>query len=130
MKRFVRVLSFLAGVAAIVWAMRDRFISLALPREPQPPAFRDPSEHPHVPHRPHAYEPTPSATSPATPGVGEDDLEEINGIGPVFATRLADRGITTFAALAAVHADELAEAIDTSPARVQDWIDQAKAQMA
>ncbi len=129
MKRFVRILSFLAGVAAIIWAMRDRFISLALPREPQPPAFRDPSEHPHVPHRPHAYTPTPSATRPTTPDSGEDDLKEINGIGPVFSAKLADLGIATFAALAAASADELAEGVDTSPARVQDWIDQANERM-
>ncbi len=127
MKRFIRVLSFLAGVAAIIWAMRDRFISLALPREPQPPAFRHPAEHPHVPHQPHADVPTPSTATAAKPAeeLAADDLEEINGIGPVFARKLADRGITTFAQLAAASAADLADAIDTYPTRVQGWIDQA-----
>ena len=121
MKRVARILSFVAGVAALVWAMRDRFISLALPREPQPPAFRHPEDHPNVPHRPHqpAHLPTDVAVAEA------DDLKEIKGIGPVFAGGLAEMGITTFGALSNSSAAEVAAKLDTAQSRVADWIEQA-----
>ena len=123
MKRLVRLLSFTAGIAALIWAMRDRFISLALPREPQPPAFRHPEDHPQVPHRPHQEH----RQSPMEAAPDLDDLELINGIGPVYSSKLADMGITTFSGLAAASAAEVADKLGAAEARVVDWIHQAKA---
>lgn len=54
-----------------------------------------------------------------------DDLTEIKGIGPAYAERLADAGVTTFTALADADTDELAAATDLSPKRVGRWIDRA-----
>ena len=125
MKRLARVLSFAAAVAALIWAMRDRFISVALPREPQPPAFRHPDEHPQVPHRPHQ-----DHRGPGMEAVPElDDLELINGIGPVYSSKLAEMGITTFSGLAAVSAAEVVGKLGIAESRVGDWIDQAKARI-
>ncbi|MDH5372619.1 MAG: helix-hairpin-helix domain-containing protein, partial [Acidimicrobiia bacterium] len=121
-------LSFVVGIATLLWAMRDRFISLALPREPRPPAFRHPDEHPVVPHRPHANAPTPARQQPSV-GALPDNLEDINGIGAVFARKLAESGISTFAELAAASADEVAENLNTGSSRVADWIGQARARL-
>lgn len=123
MKRLARLLSFAAAVAALIWAMRDRFISVALPREPQPPAFRHPDEHPQVPHRPHQDHRDPGME--AAPVL--DDLELINGIGPVYSSKLAEIGITTFSGLAAASAAEVVGKLGIAESRVVDWIDQAKA---
>lgn len=56
-----------------------------------------------------------------------DDLELINGIGPVYSSKLADMGITTFSGLAAASAAEVADKLGAAEARVVDWIHQAKA---
>lgn len=98
MKRLAKVVGILGALAAVVWAMRDRFISVAISREPEPPAFR------------------------ATPGV---PVEAIDGIGPVFAKRLTAAGIGTVARLAAASSDAVAEAAGVSSARARSWIDQA-----
>jgi len=62
---------------------------------------------------------------PAPPG---DDLERIRGIGPVFAARLRQAGITTFAQLAAADPEELAAIVNLPAERVveDDWIGQAR----
>lgn len=58
-----------------------------------------------------------------------DDLTLLEGIGPIYASRLRDSGITTFAELAATDEARLAEIID-APAwrRIEygDWITQAQ----
>ena len=56
-----------------------------------------------------------------------DDLALINGIGPVYSSKLADMGITTFSGLAAASAAEVAAKLGAAEARVVDWIHQAKA---
>jgi predicted flap endonuclease-1-like 5' DNA nuclease len=58
----------------------------------------------------------------------EDDLILIDGIGPVFADRLRQHGIVTFAGLAQLSEAELAELIPTPAWRRPDyaaWIDEA-----
>jgi predicted flap endonuclease-1-like 5' DNA nuclease len=115
MKRLARVLGFVGGAAAIVWAMRDRFVSIAAPREPQPPSFRVVTD----PARP----PAPATASHP----GPDDLTEINGIGPVFARRLMEAGVTTFGELASATAETLAEVTGVTEARASDWVVQAGA---
>lgn len=99
MKRVAKVIGFLGGAIAVIWAMRDRFISVATSREPQPPAFK-------------ASSPSPPVTS-------------IDGIGPVFAQRLTDAGISDVDSLATSSPDRVAEAASVSAARARSWIDLA-----
>ena len=63
----------------------------------------------------------------AVPAEG-DDLERIHGIGPVFAARLREAGITTFAQLAATGPEDLAAIVELFPERVVEdgWIGQAR----
>ena len=70
--------------------------------------------------------PTATRTAEAVPAA--DDLTEIKGIGPVFAERLHQAGITTFADVAKMSADQLREVTHaTSAANPDEWIAQAKA---
>lgn len=108
MKRLARALGVLGGLAAVVWAMRERFISIAAPREPEPPSFR-------------------VITAPGKPPkpVEPDDLTEVNGIGPVFARRLMEGGISTFAQLAAAQTERVMELTGVHESRASDWVEQA-----
>lgn len=103
MKRLAKIIGFVGGVAAIVWAMRDRFISVAISREPEPPAFRSES---------------PTSRS----------VDAIDGIGPVFAKRLTEAGLGTVDALASANPDRVAEAASVSAARARTWIELASQQ--
>lgn len=109
-KKVFRFFGVLAGLGTVIWVMRDRFISLALPREPEPPTFRV------APHPPQPIDETPTEA---------DDLTIIKGVGPVYAARLEDSGITTLAGLSAADAEVLAGTIDVPVARVSDWVDEA-----
>jgi len=106
-KRLARILGLLGGLGAVLWAMRDRLVSVAISREPQPPAFRVP-------------EPTP--TPPPPPN---GSITDIPGIGPVYATRLTTAGIGTLAALADAQADAVAEAAKVPLSKAEAWIDAA-----
>ncbi|WP_227355300.1 helix-hairpin-helix domain-containing protein [Haladaptatus salinisoli] len=53
-------------------------------------------------------------------------LEDVKGIGPAYAERLRNAGVEDSAALATADAEELAEATDLSPKRVEGWIERAK----
>lgn len=108
MRRLARVVSILAGIGAVIWAMRERFISIAAPREPEPPSFRvvtAPSEPPRPPN--------------------PDDLTEVNGIGPVFNRKLMEGGVSTFAELAGADPERVAELTGVTESRAKDWIEQA-----
>lgn len=100
MKRLAAVLGVLGAIAAVAWAMRDRFISVAASREPEPPRFR--------------------SVEPGEP------LAAIDGIGPVYESRLSDSGIPDMAALAKASPDSVAEAAGVSAGRARDWISQAR----
>ncbi len=93
----------------MLWAMRDRLISIAAPAEPEPPRFRVV---------------TPPPEMPSTDSV-TDDLTRVSGIGPVFASRLRAAGIDTFAKLAASDDATLAEIADVPDSRVEGWREQA-----
>lgn len=108
MKKVFRFFGVLAGLGTVIWVMRDRFISLALPREPEPPTFRV------APHPPSEDEPSP-----------KDDLTIIKGVGPVYAARLEDAGVTGLAGLSAADGETLAKLIDVSTDRVNGWIEEA-----
>jgi predicted flap endonuclease-1-like 5' DNA nuclease len=73
----------------------------------------------------------PKPSVPAKPGKGQkgDDFTVLNGIGKVFAQRLNDAGIRTFADLANQSPDKLREitgAKEWQKVDPQAWIDQAK----
>jgi len=102
-KKVAKIVGLVAGAAAIAWAMRDRFISVATSREPVPPTFRT------------------TAPKPPSPGI-----DVIDGIGPVFAQRLKSAGIQNAAKLAGASPDRVAEAAGVSAARARSWIEQAQ----
>lgn len=104
MKRTAKLLGFIGGAIAILWAMRDRFISVTTSREPESPHFR--------------------AVTPTRPA--DKDVSEIDGIGPVFAGRLQDAGLQTVSDLGAASPDRVAEAAGVSAARARAWIEQAR----
>jgi predicted flap endonuclease-1-like 5' DNA nuclease len=107
-KKLVRVLGVVGGVAVVVWAMRERLVSIAAPREPEPPKFR-----------------VVTATS-EPPEPGEDDLTLINGIGPVFSERLQDAGISSFRALSDAGAERAADITGVPISRAEPWIAEAQ----
>jgi predicted flap endonuclease-1-like 5' DNA nuclease len=106
-KKVFRFFGVLAGIGTVIWVMRDRFISLALPREPEPPTFR---VAPHPPQEELSQ---------------VDDLTIIKGVGPVYAARLEDAGITSLAGLSAADAEALASDVDVPVGRVGTWIEEA-----
>ena len=65
----------------------------------------------------------------ATPPSEPDDLTEVKGIGPVYASRLNGSGIATFRGLAESDAAATAAAIDVPVETVANWIEQAKAKL-
>lgn len=107
MKKVFQFFGVLAGLGTVIWVMRDRFISLALPREPEPPTFR---VAPHPPQEELSQ---------------VDDLTIIKGVGPVYAARLEDAGITSLAGLSAADAEALASVVDVPVGRVGTWIEEA-----
>ncbi len=54
------------------------------------------------------------------------DVESVEGIGPTFAERLADAGITTVTDLTNYDAAELAEIAQTNESRAADWLEQVQ----
>jgi 1,4-alpha-glucan branching enzyme len=60
-----------------------------------------------------ASEPPPVALDAPSPG---DDLQEIRGVGPVFARRLYAAGVLTYADLAGLSPDRLREIV-----QAQNW---------
>ncbi len=105
--KLARWVGIIGGVGGAAWAMRERFISLAIPREPEPPTFRSPQTTP----EPHAS--------------GSDDLTAIAGIGPVFSDRLAAHSINSWRSLANRSAAEIAEITGASESRAAGWIAEA-----
>lgn len=101
-RRVLKLIGIVGALAALAWAMKDRLISIAASREPDPPSFRDTARVIHPP------------------------VEVLAGIGRVYADRLAKAGIADVGALAAATPDSVAEAAGVSSARARDWIDQAK----
>lgn len=125
MRRLLRSLLFaaaLAGLAVVAARLRER---LAAPVPLGSAGFESAAA------APAEGEPPPGlAPAPAPPLVPADDLAEVWGIGPVFRGRLADAGITTFAALAASDPAVVAAAAAVPEERAADWISQAAARGA
>ncbi|WP_018258076.1 DUF4332 domain-containing protein [Halomicrobium katesii] len=70
---------------------------------------------------------TPEPTDDDSPVDDDAPVTEIKGVGPAYAERLENAGISTVSELAAADADELGEATDLSPNRISGWIEQANA---
>lgn len=107
MKNVVRAIGVAAGLAAAVWALRDRMLPDPLPPDDSPPKFRT------------------GVTREDQDGGQEDDLTAVNGIGPAYASRLAEAGIRTLADLAAAEPAHVAEAANTTESTATGWIDDA-----
>ena len=104
----------IGGIVAVIWAMRDRLVSIAAPREPEPPRFR-------------VVPPPSDGDSPTDDSQAHDDLTAINGIGPVYAERLRRAGIDTVGALASADPGAVGDAAQVSPERATAWIEEAGA---
>ena len=107
----MRVAALAAVLGAIVWFTREYLLPRPEPATTPPPPFRHPSP------------PPPPAPPLATPR--PEPLEKIRGVGPAYKARLADAGITTFAALVSADAEQLAARLDLRVATVVDWKTQA-----
>ncbi len=103
-KNLIRIAGLVAGLGATVWALRDRLLPAPEVHDEPPPRFR-----------------TATTQTEAT----NDDLTAIKGIGPAKATRLHEAGVDTFAELASMSADDLADTARTSTASAQAWIEAA-----
>jgi predicted flap endonuclease-1-like 5' DNA nuclease len=57
---------------------------------------------------------------------GGEPVDEVKGIGPAYAERLADAGVTTVADLAEADPEALADQIGVSDKRIARWIDRAR----
>ena len=106
-RRLIRFAVLVTAVVTVVWLTRERML----------PA-------PHVPHEP----PPHYRSTPPAPEL--DDLTAIKGIGPVYASRLSDMGITNFRALADANPETLATAVGSTVDAVADWVTQAAARIA
>ena len=104
MARLMRGLLAIAGVVAVLWLVRDRFVTIGRPKHVEPVSFRV------APHDPAAAPP------PA-------DLTDIRGIGPVYAERLSDAGIESAHDLVAADPATVAAAAGVSEERAAGWID-------
>ncbi len=115
MKRVIFWLLVAAIVFGAVRLFRERLIPLPEGPIAEPPRFRV------------APPPPPPAAPIADAAAADDDLTEINGIGPVYAERLAGAGVVSFEQLAGQSAPDLAERIDVREDQAANWISQAAA---
>lgn len=103
--KLIRLLALAAVAAAIVWLTREHLLPT-----------------PHISHEP----PPPYRSTPPAPAREPDDLTAIKGIGPVYASRLADIGVVSFHTLAGTDAQTIISATGASAGAVDEWIAQAK----
>jgi len=119
MKKLLKLVTLAALVAGVTWVLRDQL--LPGPQQPtaHPPPFRNP------PPPPQEQDGAESASANGESFKLVDDLTAVNGIGPVYAKRLAGAGIKSFGDLAKADAQDLANRTDLPPDRVADWIRKA-----
>lgn len=101
MKKLLLALLTVGALGTVAWLTRDRLLPPPTVSGDPPPRFRVAPTH-------------------------VEDLEQISGIGPVYAGRLAEEGITSFVSLAGADAADLSERIDVAESMVSDWVLQAK----
>jgi predicted flap endonuclease-1-like 5' DNA nuclease len=117
MKRLLKFVSLVAFICAVTWVLRDHLLPGPQAPTSHPPAFRNPPQ-----PAPDQDSDTPNVE---TPDDGADDLTMVNGIGPVYAGRLAAIGVKSFSDLAAADADDLAQRAELPRERIADWIGKA-----
>jgi predicted flap endonuclease-1-like 5' DNA nuclease len=110
LKQVLRIGGVVIGLGAAVWALRDKLLPAPEVPEGPPPRFR-----------------TGTTTAGAAESAEVDDLTEVKGIGPVYAERLTDAGVTTFAELAEADAAAIAGAAGVSESVAASWMEQAAA---
>ena len=115
MRKLIKLVGLAVGAGAVAYLMKGRLV----------PVPEGPTEEPPTSRVAPAAQP---GDAPGDPHDG-DDLTEVKGIGPVYAERLAQSGITTFAGLAATDAAVVAEAAGVTEDRAADWTSHA-AQLA
>ena len=99
-KQVLRIGGVIVGLGAAVWALRDKLLpSPEIPDGP-PPRFR-------------------------TGDASDDDLTTVKGIGPVYAERLVEAGITSFAELISAGPVAVSDAAGVSEATATAWMEQA-----
>lgn len=103
LKQFLRIGGVIVGLGAAVWALRDKLLPAPEIPEGPPPRFR-----------------TGDTSTPSS-----DDLTTVKGIGPVYAERLANAGITSFAELVSTDAATVSEAAGVSESTAASWMEQA-----
>lgn len=126
---------YLVGIGAVAltldgarrWIKRRRLAAERIPAastEIPITRFETPKPAPIVPPSPIITpKPQPVPDRAASP---PDDLTTIKGIGPTYAKRLMEAGITTFAAVAAASPDQLRAVTKAPPmANPEEWIVQA-----
>lgn len=114
MNRVTKVIGITGAVAAVVWLLRDRIITVGADRDMEPPRFRTGG------NRDMDSSSTVPSAAPPIP------ITDVTGIGPTYADRLREAGFGDAAALAAGDRDEIAAAASVSTDRAQQWIDEAK----
>lgn len=119
MRRFLKLISLAAFAAGVAWALRDQLLPGPQSPTSHPPAFRNP---PPPASKTDIAQP---AAAPASDLSLQDDLTAVNGIGPVYAKRLAGAGIKSFRDLATADPADLANRTDLPRDRVADWIRKA-----
>jgi predicted flap endonuclease-1-like 5' DNA nuclease len=126
MKKFLRFVMLAAIVVAVVWATRDRMLPKPQAPDHHPPPFRHPPS-PAADRAPAEDSPAVASTPAAAPAEsdGSDDLQRVKGIGPVYAGKLGELGITTFSALIGADSSSVAEHLEVSVESVVDWKTQA-----
>lgn len=112
MKKIAGFLGLIGGLCAAAWLLRDRLVSLAAPREMEPPQFRP------IPKQERVTTPAPAQSG--------DDLKQIKGIGPVYEQALRAFGVRSFAELSQVDASDLADHLGISEIRIAGWAEQAR----
>ena len=109
-RRVAKVVGIVGGTIAVVWAMRDRLVSIAATREPEPPQFR-------------VVTPPSDDPAPLAPAEGQaDDLTTLPGVGPATAAKLVAAGFETLDSIAASTPEALVAAVGGSSARAASWI--------
>lgn len=108
-KKFLKFLVLVGVLAALGWYARNKMVPPPQSAAGSPPPFRVPDH--------------PPAAAPEAPAV--DDLTDVKGIGPVYSSKLVDRGITTFGQLAAADADDIAADLEVTVDEVRSWQQQA-----
>lgn len=105
------LIGFVLAAALVGWWLWQR-------RQDEQPAFA-----------PERSRPATRADAEADVDAPADPLQEIRGIGNVYARRLREAGIRTFADLASLTPDEARALAQAQPwqADAADWIEQARA---